>query len=410
MKPFAYVDAFRLAPEVVESTCAPDEVPRVLFLSNEYYQGNPSLGPTSSWEVTWRKSIEAYFGERSHFFSPDVFGTDKHDASDAALMALAEEVQPDLIVGIFHKGLNWTREFVSRGALTQLSREGQTPIVAIWGDTQIPDQRDAVKSMKGLVDLNVCTATAAAAWRLSREVPVLYSWVPLLDPIVEPCRCGAQIGYAGSVKLSRGHYIRALERAGLQVHYGGGEGRASLPRESFLRILTHPVSLSFASSTFEPVVNARTFEVLRQGSMLLEQWGPETARIFNPYSDYVPWFDTRDLLSKVGWTAEYPEAAAGIAARGAQRARSLTNNRLWDIVLGCLQGEGDMLSGAPGVDWSQYGGPRMRMRQLQERLLTSRGSERFLTPAQRAIGSYGRVRSLARRVRQIAEPGSSRVP
>lgn len=308
---------------------------KVAFAFNSYYQGRIELGPTSSWEVQWAKSLRLHFQSRVHFFNPDTFGADSSDESDLALLELLDKNECNTLVMIYHNGLQWRRQFIGAGALTEIRRRG-IRIVAIWGDLQIREQRQLAYSLKNWVQLNVCTASEAIAARVSKNLPVYYSWVPVTDELVlkdSKCGCDALVSYAGSPKGARLAVIRYLEKSGIEVHVGGGEGVGSLPRDEYLRLLAHPISLSFSKQRGSVVTNARSFEILNQGALLLEEWGRETAKWFKPFEEYIPWDSKADLLKAVRTLKEDTFALERVSKAGKLAVDQLTNGRLWTEIL-----------------------------------------------------------------------------
>ena len=314
---------------------------KVIFAFNLYYQGRQELGYTSSWETTWLGSIRNFFGDEIKVFNPDIYGPNSSSESDAALISLLNEFGAGLLLMVFHNGLNWNRSFISDGALRQIRKSG-VRIVAIWGDLQHPLQRSLALSLRDMVDLNLATASESVVARLSRDLPLLCSWVPIIDSPIhssELCNCGAQVSYAGGVKRNRLATVRYLEQRGINVHVGGGEGVKSLSRHEFLKVLAHPMTLSFANSGGEKVVNARVFEALGQRSLLLEEWGRETAKWFVPFVEYVPWRRESDLLAQILWLSENPSTIETIAGAGYEARKRLSNERLWLRVVDCLGDE-----------------------------------------------------------------------
>ena len=305
----------------------------VVFAANQYYQGRQELGSTSNWERLWQHSLQRSQHWDVITFHPDIYGHHSHARSDQVLADLIQILQPKYLIMIYHIGLNWRREFISVPVLREIRSSG-VRVIAIWGDIQFNEQRRLMRRLASGVDLNVVTASTAAARRLSRNLNILYSWVPINDPlVVDHCDCGAMVSFAGSVRPERRKYIEALRNAGIDVHAAGGEGTGSLSRMDYLQTLAHPISLSFQDAGgFEPVMNARPYEIARQGVLLMEQWGPETARVFKPYSEYVPWKNVDDLISMTRYFIEHEDEREAIAARAQARVSTFTDESLWQQV------------------------------------------------------------------------------
>lgn len=309
----------------------------VLYIYNGYYQGQKDWGPTSSWEVTWKASVESYFQGGVHFFNPDRYGPDTSLESDAALIELVENISPSLIVMIYHNGANWKRDFISIESLRKL--QVLSKIVCIWGDIHHPQQRSLLRKISPYVDLNLCTASSAAVNRLGMGTKVQYIPVPVLDSKVEDvCDCGCQVSFAGGIKDKRKEIIDFLKKKGVQIHLGGGEGSTTLSRTQFLSILGHQMTISFGGSKLESLTNARTFEALTQKALLLEQWGTETCKLLEPYTEYVPWFNKRDLLRKIDYYQRNPVEAKQISAKGNAKLKDFSNEVMWNSVVNRLIG------------------------------------------------------------------------
>jgi hypothetical protein len=304
---------------------------RTLYIFNKFYQGNAALGPTSSWETIWHSFLSRVTENNAISFNPDSFGLDSNEQSDSQLIELIKAEKIELIVMIYHIGIGWKRSFISEETLKEIKARG-IRIVAIWGDIQIPDQRKQIWKLAKLIDLNVMTASHAASSRFGSKVRKYYSWVPLGNEskVSSRCDCGASVSFAGSLKNSRQKTITKLQRNGVRVHIGGGEGNSTLNRDDYLKLLCHPMSISFAGSKLEPLVNARTFEVISQQTLLLEQWGRETPKFLIPYVDYVPWFSARDLVKKVNYYSRNPQIAQQIAFNGKAKFEKLTDAALWE--------------------------------------------------------------------------------
>jgi len=333
----------------------------VVFAFNLFYQGRQELGTTSSWETTWLGSIRDFFGDEVKTFNPDVYGPDSSSESDSALICLVRQSGAKLLLMIFYNGLDWKRRFISDGALRQI-RDSGVQIVAIWGDLQTPAQRTLALSLRGMVDVNLATASESVVARLSHDLPLIYTWVPIIDtPIHESdlCNCGAQVSYAGSMKKGRLETVRYLEKNGVNVHVGGGEGAKSLSRHEFLKVLAHPMTLSFANQRGEKVINARVFEALSQRSLLLEEWGRETAKWFVPFVEYIPWRRQSDLLERILWLTDSPSTIDTIAGAGFEAMKRLSNERLWLRVIdglgdGAAKGTSALMHSRPSVQWGPY--------------------------------------------------------
>jgi hypothetical protein len=304
----------------------------ILYVYNRFYQGNPNYGETSSWEMIWRSFLTRVNVKPVIVFNPDEYGLDSAAKSDSALMDVINSNRVSHLIMIYHIGIGWKRDFISNKTLNSIKQRG-IKITAIWGDIQIPAQRKTVKKLSKQVDLNVMTASHAAFSRFGSKIDRYYSWVPLERDAKErkKCECSASVSFAGAAKNNRVKFLKAIKESGIDVHIGGGEGKGTLTRDDYLTLIAHPISISFSGSRLEPLVNARTFEVISQGSLLMEQWGRETPKFLIPYVDYVPWFNKRDLVEKVRFYSDNPKEAKKIALNGKIKFESLSDDRLWEI-------------------------------------------------------------------------------
>ena len=307
---------------------------KTLFCYNKYFQGREELGPTSSWESLWRNSLSSFYQGRFIEFNPDAYGPISSIESDKALMALIQKESITTLVMINHKGLNWDREFISPKILMSLKSRG-IYIVSIWGDLQFPSERKRQQELDSLINLNICTSSDAIVKRIRFSGSRIYTYVPLNELPLElesKCKCESQVSYGGSAKGSRLEYLKYLRSNDVGVHAGGGEGISSLSRSDYLKLLSHPITISFSNSRLEPCVNARTFEVLSQGTLLMEQWGRETAKFLIPFEHYVPWKSKSDLLRLVKHYLDNPSERERIAEAGHRRYQELIDIPVWTLV------------------------------------------------------------------------------
>jgi hypothetical protein len=306
----------------------------VLFCYNKYYQGREELGTTSSWEILWRESLFNYYKDKYTEFNPDVYGPGTSSESDEALLEFIRKNGTSMVVMINHKGLNWNRDFISIETLRMIKSRG-VKIVAIWGDLQFPTERARLAKIDPFIDVNVCTSSDAIVKRIRFNGSKIYTYVPLAETRLHSesmCTCGARVSYAGSAKGKRHSNLKYLDAHGIKTHIGGGEGHASLSRFEYLKIIAHPISISFANSRIEPCVNARTFEVLSQGGMLMEEWSRETAKFLIPYKHYIPWRSKRELLRMVEYFSSHPEKRKAIADAGYRKYQEIIKNPVWLLV------------------------------------------------------------------------------
>src|SRR3989338_7599288 len=94
------------------------------------------------------------------------------------------------------------------------------------------------------------------------------------------------------------------------------------------------ITLSFSRATFSHVINARPFEAMLCGAMVLEQEGLETPKLYTPFVDYVPYFSDKDLLEKARYYLARDEERRQIAHNGRLKTETLYSaERFWRLLL-----------------------------------------------------------------------------
>ena len=70
------------------------------------------------------------------------------------------------------------------------------------------------------------------------------------------------------------------------------------------------------------------------GAMLLEEENFETARLFEPFVDYVPFRNTNDLIEKIEYYLKYEDEREKIARNGSQKAyERYSGTAFWKRIL-----------------------------------------------------------------------------
>ncbi len=101
---------------------------------------------------------------------------------------------------------------------------------------------------------------------------------------------------------------------------GGSEGRDHFTTEDYARGYKRAkISISFAKAHGMDVVNARVFEALSCGTLLMNQKSDELAKLFTPGVDYIEWTTPDDLLEKVRYYLAHEEERLLIAHNGQKK-------------------------------------------------------------------------------------------
>lgn len=129
--------------------------------------------------------------------------------------------------------------------------------------------------------------------------------------------------------------ISALRANAIDVYQTGGQREHRLPVDEYARIyMRSKIALNFC---YHPngmaQLKGRIFEATSCGAMLMEADNPETAKLFEPMVDYVPFTDETDLVEKVRYYLAHNSERMEIAAKGHQKAtEKYTGEMFWKTV------------------------------------------------------------------------------
>ncbi|MCX5699136.1 MAG: glycosyltransferase [Candidatus Omnitrophica bacterium] len=313
--------------------------PKILFVVDKWCAGNIHWG-LSAWEGNLWQSLQAVNLAEVEVFHFDEYYRINGIKGDEAILKKVSEFQPQLICLVIYN-LPDTVNTPSLKTLETIKKCFSIPIFAIWGDFEYEEQVKISDVFQPFIDFNMFTATSVVfrRWQNMKKdtKKFSYSWVPK-DPryFYNPNRPrDLNISYPGSTKPERLRKIRYLERHGLKVYRTGGEHEEHLTTREFGEIFQRSkIILSFSQAGYLPVTNARTFEATNCGAMLLEEASPETAKLFIPYVDYVPYFSKKDLLKKARYYLQNETERLKIANSGYLKTQQYYSAyRFWKIVL-----------------------------------------------------------------------------
>jgi len=247
-----------------------------------------------------------------------------HDDKTETVLKKCQRIKPDAIC-IVNRALEPGRLKV--------------PVIAVWGDLESPEQVKLSQKLGGVVDFNIYTATSVALHGIKTKKPYIYFWVPKDSAVFfNPKRKrDIDVSFVGSLKPARAKVINYLIKHKVKVLVKGGH----LSTKEYAGLMQRSkISLNFSRSGWLPVVTARSFEITACGAMLLEEASPETAKLFIPGVDYLPWFSKNDLLEKIRCYLQHDQAREAIAKSGCSRcSRDYSAIRFWQSVLGMIKGE-----------------------------------------------------------------------
>jgi hypothetical protein len=116
---------------------------------------------------------------------------------------------------------------------------------------------------------------------------------------------------------------------------GGGEREKHLTTIEYADIFKRSrIALSFSRARSH-VINARPFEAMNCGAMVLEQESFEMPKLFVPFVDYVPYTNKKDLLEKTKYYLKHDKERKIIARNGYEKVTNLYSaKRFWQLLIG----------------------------------------------------------------------------
>jgi spore maturation protein CgeB len=266
---------------------------RVFFILDKWCHGNKKFGE-SAWETNFITSfISLGIENEHHAFHFDKFHDDH--PSDNANKALIEAIKlfsPDFIFLVIYERPGYTDKIINIESLEYIKSVIKIPIALIFGDLEHQEQVDILLIIEKFAALILYTAIAAPGKRINCD-KLRYTWVPKDQKYFFKNEYSKKydLTYFGSPKPERIILVNYLKKNNLDVFSAGGERQDNLPIMDYAdSIRSSKICLSFSRAGSCHVINARVFEVISCGSMLLEQAGSETPKLFKPYVDYIPFF------------------------------------------------------------------------------------------------------------------------
>jgi len=296
----------------------------VLFILDKWCHGSSKNG-ISAWESNFVNSYRSVFPEKKiHEFNFDLYNAenDTDVTANEALQELINEVKPRYIFLVIYEMPQQNNKIISVDLLVYI-KSINIPIVTIFGDLEHKLQCDILTFIEPFCTLIYYTALTAPGVRIGND-KLRYAWVPK-DPHFfntgeEDRPRALNVSYLGTPKRDRMSMVRYLNRKHLPVFSTGGERRANIGVSEYTDILRNSkISLSFSRADGNHVTNARTFEIISCGALLLEQEGMETPKLFRPYVDYVPFFTKKDLLQKCDFYLSHEQERRDIVASASKR-------------------------------------------------------------------------------------------
>jgi|GEM_PF-3614215 len=321
---------------------------KVLFVADKWCGGNRGFG-FSEWEGNLWASLKSLEISDVEVFHLDDYFFINGKKGDAALLERIGEFKPDLICLIVYKFLGSDFNVADAATLDKIRDVFRIPMVAIWGDLEIPEQIAISKSLCPYVEFNIATASAAALARINDPEKYIYSWVPKDKDFFYDNEGPREIdvSYVGTPKNDRLARVNYLIDSGQLVIYTGGERQKHLTVKEYADMYRKSkITLSFSRAVYSHVINARPFEAMLCGAMVLEEENFETPKLYTPYVDYVPYFSNKDLLEKARYYLEHDDERRAIARSGYAKTQSLYSaGRFWKLLID------KALHGKDAYDW-----------------------------------------------------------
>ncbi len=308
--------------------------PVVLFVGDYWCAGNPRMG-LSEWEGNIWSSLESTGLAEVARFHFDKYYYHTGQRPDQALIDRIQNIQPDYIVAIIYKPPSSDPTVIHMNTLGVIKEMG-IPIITIWGDLEAQQQRDIAESVKPFIWKGYGTAAKTPVESLGFK----YTHVPK-DPRIwnnPGLERDIDVLFLGSYGMGREERQKALQYLidnGIKLAVGGSEGRDHFSTEEYANGYKRAkIAISFSKAHGMNVVNARVFEAMSAGAMLIEQESPELANLYTKDVDYKEWINEIDLLEKVRYYLEHEEERKLIADSACKKTRELYSAKtFWEEAL-----------------------------------------------------------------------------
>ena len=264
-----------------------------------------------------------------------VFHIDQTPVED--LVRLAKSIQPDLVLLSYI--LSYGEKNIDLSTIHQLWRHSKH-VAMLWQESSQDVIRTA-DQFNSDVEFHV-VIDSLTRYKQYTHQPEKYiaAYDPRSPRIFNSTGEEARpilLGFAGTLvsRAERIFYCSNMWLSGLPLAKFAGQGELLVPLESYVDFLrSSRIQLNFSDSGHtERHYKGRVAEATLCGSMLMELENIETANIFEPMIEYVPFSNLEDLISKARYYLMHPEEAAQIAAAGCAKARlELTGAKFWSKV------------------------------------------------------------------------------
>lgn len=293
--------------------------PVVMFVGDYYCAANPAMG-ISEWETNLWKSLESTGLVDVCRFHMDKYYFYTATRGDETLIERIAKIKPDYVVLVVYKPLGSDPTVLTEDTLKAIN----VPLVTIWGDLEASEQVELAKT----VDPYCVKVIGTANKSVVEELGYTYMHVPkdptiFNDPHLERDIDVVFSGSFGHGRPERSEVLQHLLNNGVNLIFGGSEGGDHFTTEEYaMRYKRAKIAISFSQARGMNVVNARPFEAMNCGTMLLEQESPELAKLYKEGEEYVSWKDKDDLLWKIRYYLEHEDERRKVANDGYVKTKS----------------------------------------------------------------------------------------
>lgn len=315
---------------------------KVLFVIDKWCAGEKKYGESEFENNLFYslKNTKLAIVDRFHY---DEFYDQHNELGDKAFISKCMAFNPSLVCLVIYRKPGSAVNTPTFETLSFIKEKLKIPMLAIWGQTDSGEQIEISKSILPYVKLNIATPSSTSVARIKKHDKYVYLWVPKDKSVFKKTNKSRdiEISYVGSSKYERMKVIKYLRENGVSVYCAGGEREQHLSKNEYADLLQRSkITLSFSRSSFSHVTNARTFEATSCGALVMEQVGIETAKLFEPFVDYVPFYSKNDLLKKVRYYLKNENELMQIAASGYSKYQAMyTADRFWSLVFDYLSNE-----------------------------------------------------------------------
>lgn len=313
--------------------------PVVLFVGDYYCAGNPTMG-ISEWETNIWKSLESTDLVDVAQFHFDKFYYHFGRRGDNELITWVKENKPDFVILIVYKQFIGDQTAINLETIQALAE--LTKIISIWGDLEAEEQVTLARQVEPYCVKMFGTASEEVVSNLGEKY--VYMHVPKDPRIFNNPNKERDIevlfnGSFGRGREERSEVLQYLLDAGIKLVAGGSEGSDHFTTEEYAdRYKRAKMTVSFSRARGKDVVNARPFEAMLCGTLVLNQESNEMNKLYTENVDFVPWKDKEDLLEKIVLYLADNEECRIVASEGQAKTEGLYSAKnFWEKVLSYIK-------------------------------------------------------------------------